>query len=57
MSTPAVPDTETASVAALRRYEILDTLPEEEFDELAQLATQLCGMPIALISFADRGWL
>ena len=57
MSTPAVPDRETARVAALRRYEILDTLPEEEFDEFAQLATQLCGMPIALVSFADRGRL
>jgi PAS domain S-box-containing protein len=45
---------ETARLAALARYEILDTAPEREFDDLAKLAAQICDAPIARISFVDR---
>jgi anti-sigma regulatory factor (Ser/Thr protein kinase) len=53
-----VPDDETARLAALRRYRILDTEPEQRFDDLAMLASQICGTPIALITLvdADRQW-
>jgi anti-sigma regulatory factor (Ser/Thr protein kinase) len=49
---------ETARLTALRRYRILDTEPERAFDDLALLASQICGTPIALISLvdADRQW-
>ena len=49
---------ETARVAALRRYRILDTEPEQQFDDLTLLASQVCGTPIALISLVDecRQW-
>jgi anti-sigma regulatory factor (Ser/Thr protein kinase) len=49
---------ETARLAALRRYRILDTEPERAFDDLALLASQICGTPIALITLldADRQW-
>jgi PAS domain S-box-containing protein len=42
----------------LRRYAILDTLPEEAFDRVARLAASLFHAPIALISFVDtdRVW-
>ncbi len=49
---------ETARVAALRRYRILDTEPEQQFDDLTALASQVCGTPIALITLVDdyRQW-
>lgn len=49
---------EMARLAALRRYRILDTDPERAFDDLAMLASQICGTPIALVSLvdADRQW-
>jgi serine/threonine protein kinase len=49
---------EEARLAALRRYRILDTDPEQGFDELAALAAHVCNTPIALISLidADRQW-
>lgn len=44
---------------ALHQYQILDTPPEEHFDRLVRLATQLVDVPIALISFldAEREWI
>jgi anti-sigma regulatory factor (Ser/Thr protein kinase) len=49
---------ETARLAALRSYRILDTKPEHRFDDLAMLASQVCDAPIALITLVDahRQW-
>jgi anti-sigma regulatory factor (Ser/Thr protein kinase) len=49
---------EAARLAALRRYEILDTDPEQRFDDLTMLASYVCGTPMALITLvdADRQW-
>lgn len=49
---------EADRLAALRRYSILDTDPEQRFDDLALLASQICGTPMALISLVDgdRQW-
>lgn len=49
-----LPGDESGRLAALERLEILDTEPEPEFDDLALLASQVCGTPFALISFVDR---
>jgi PAS domain S-box-containing protein len=53
-----VPETEAARVAALKRYDILDTPAEIEFDEIAELASQICGTPISLVTLinTDRQW-
>src|SRR2546428_4274334 len=53
-----VPASEAQRLRTLRAYKILDTKPEERFDELTQLAAIICGVPISLISVldADRQW-
>ena len=52
------PGNEAARLDALRRYKILDTPPEEPFDDLTLLAARICEAPVALISLidADRQW-
>lgn len=49
----ASPEQEAARLTTLYGYGILDTPPEAAFDSLAQLAAQICGVPIALLSFID----
>jgi class 3 adenylate cyclase len=46
-------------VTALRGYSILDTLPEPGYDDIAELAAQICGCPAGLVSFVDetRQWI
>ena len=52
------PSTEAQRLAALRRYEVLDTGPEAAFDDLTRLAAHLCDTPISLITLIDehRQW-
>lgn len=52
-------EAEAARIAALRRYNVVDTPPEAAFDKITRLASRLLGAPIALISIidADRVWL
>lgn len=51
------PDTfvwENERLKDLDSYAIIDTLPEDEYDELTYLASQICGTPISLISLLDN---
>ncbi|PIK74800.1 histidine kinase, partial [Methylobacterium frigidaeris] len=45
-------------LAALEAYAILDTLPEQGFDDVVRLASRLCDTPIALVSLVagTRQW-
>ncbi len=49
---------ESRRVAALRRYAILDTPREEEFDEVVRVVSAICGTPIAVVNLidAERQW-
>ncbi|CAD0002143.1 GAF domain-containing hybrid sensor histidine kinase/response regulator [Flavobacterium chungangense] len=53
-----IPHNETERLAALKRYNILDTLPDHAFDDATKLVSYICGVPIAHISFIDesRQW-
>ncbi|HEY0373666.1 MAG TPA: GAF domain-containing serine/threonine-protein kinase [Amnibacterium sp.] len=62
---PTSRDDEAERLAALRRYDILDTPPEVAFDQVTRLASRLLNVPIALVTIIDtdrvwfksrRGW-
>lgn len=52
------PANESARLEVLRQFEILDTDPEESFDDLTRLAAYVCHTPIAIITLVDahRQW-
>jgi two-component system, sensor histidine kinase len=58
MRTSPEGENESARLAALRRYRILDTPAEENFDDITRLAARISGAPVALMSFvdSDRLW-
>lgn len=51
-------NTESKRLAALKSLNILDTLPEREYDQITKLVASVCDTPIALISLLDedRQW-
>ena len=49
-----LPENEPERLEALRHYEVLDTEPEQRFDDLTLLASHICASPMALISLVDR---
>ena len=55
---PSLPANESQRLDVLRRYNVLDSSPELDFDELVLLASQICAAPIALVTLidSDRQW-
>lgn len=56
--TPSPPDLEAARLKALASYDILDSLPDEDYDAITRIASQICRTPISMITLLDeqRQW-
>jgi hypothetical protein len=52
------PEEEEKRINNLLSYDILDSEKEKEYDDLVELASQICDCPIAIITFVDnnRQW-
>lgn len=48
------PQNEAARLNVLQSYNILDSLPEKEYDDIVKLAAEICQVPISLISLVDE---
>lgn len=55
MKSAPLPANEVQRLSALYDYNILDTLPEKEFDDITRIASQICQTPISLVSIIDEG--
>ncbi|WP_103936068.1 PP2C family protein-serine/threonine phosphatase [Thermomonospora echinospora] len=53
-STAVSPDAERRRLAAVRRYAVLDTLPDGTFDRVTSLASRIFDTPIATVSIVDE---
>jgi signal transduction histidine kinase len=58
MKIAAIPENEAERIQTLRKYQILDTPEEAEFNDVVKLASQICDVPISLITLidTDRQW-
>ena len=52
-----IPEDDADRVAALRAYGILDSAPEQAFDDITELAAQICQCPVASINLIDEARL
>ena len=50
-SVAAIPEDEEERLEELYKYDILDSLPEQEFDDLVTLPSHICDTPIAHMAF------
>lgn len=53
-----LPDNEIDRLAALYSLDILDSAPEQDFDDIVALASKVCGTPMSLVTLldTDRQW-
>lgn len=58
MKSAKIPQNEKERLKVLKNYNILDTLPEEEYDAITKIAAGICDTPIALVTIVDenRQW-
>ena len=58
MTVKVEPLNENERIKDLASYSVLDSLPEEDYDNLTTLASKICGTPISLITLLDekRQW-
>ncbi|GJD78546.1 PAS domain S-box protein [Methylobacterium gregans] len=55
MNRPTTSEREAARLRALDRYRLLDTPRDQDFDEIAEAAAELCEAPIAVVNLVGDG--
>lgn len=53
MISPKFPENEKERIAELKNYNLLDTLSENDFDNITSLIAAICEVPISLITLLD----
>ncbi|GMW02905.1 MAG: hypothetical protein AMXMBFR84_40410 [Candidatus Hydrogenedentota bacterium] len=55
---PRIPENEAERLQALRDYNVMDTLPEQAYDDIVLIAARITDTPIGMISLVDedRQW-
>jgi GAF domain-containing protein len=58
MKSAPIPPNEAARLKALRRQQLLNSLPENVYNDITRIASEICGTPIAIINLIDenRQW-
>src|SRR5688572_29672145 len=58
MKLASIQENEAERLKDLKSYNILDTSPEQDFQDITELAAAICGVPIAMCSLIDtnRQW-
>lgn len=51
---PPIPPNEEERLRELESYHILDTLPEQVYEDIVRLAAYICQTPMALVNLIDR---
>ncbi|MBO3097874.1 sensor histidine kinase [Gelidibacter pelagius] len=54
MKSPKLPSNELLRLDVLSEYQLLDTLPEEEYDNITSLVATICDAPVSLITMLDK---
>ncbi|AJR04006.1 sensor histidine kinase [Siansivirga zeaxanthinifaciens] len=54
MIKPQLPENESERLEEVKKYNLLDTLPESDFDDIANLIAKVCNVPISLITLLDK---
>ncbi len=54
MIIPKLPKNETQRLEAVIQYDLLDTLPEVDYDNITRLISSICNVPISLITLLDQ---
>jgi len=55
LTAAALPWNEADRLSALHAYGVLDTEPEQAFDDIVHLAARICEAPIAVVNLIDKG--
>ena len=53
MISPKLPENEAKRLSEVKKYNLLDTLPERDFDNITALVASICEVPISLITLID----